>query len=304
MNWLLCFSICVLSAASFGCEIKEHYTPVKDQALDAMLYRITDCDQQTQDSYVFGTFHTSDNEIIQRIDYVLPYIDSSRTALFELTKGSQDPSLIAQYMFLPAQSKGLEEIIGEEDFNALVALLEDSPTPIAAPYLNRYKPWAASVMAQISLVELSGEVVDDKLQRIAYESGKEVVALEDMKSQFESFNVLSQDEQIQALRDTIYHFDRIKHLNYELKTAYLQQHLFAVNAAGEASFSMINNEEIARKLENSLVVERNKNMVKHMLPHIQKGSSFTAIGALHLPQPHGVLQRLENEGYYIQPVKP
>ncbi len=303
MKLLLSILACSLSVASFACDAQKDYTPIQQQPQDAMLYRITDCDDATEDSFVFGTFHTSDQEVIRRIEYILPYLRASDTALFELTKDAQDATLIVQYMFLPADNDGLKSMLGEADFNALVALLEQSPMPIAAPYLDRYKPWAASVMAQISLIELSGEVVDDMLQRIAAENKLDVLALEDMKAQFEAFEVLTQEEQIEALRDTINYFDVVKKLNNDLKEAYLQQNLSKVNQAGDASFEMIENKDIAAKLEASLVIKRNERMVEGMLPHLQKGSAFTAVGALHLPKEHGILQLLENKGYYIYPVK-
>jgi uncharacterized protein len=296
--------ICLLSSVNaYSCNAKKDYVPIQSQSQEAMLYRIADCYDATKDSFIFGTFHTSAPEVIETVNYILPYLRIANTALFELVKTPRDPAIVAQYMFLNADSAGLEQLIGTQDFARLVALLEPTANPIPAPYLDRYRPWAASVMAQVSLIDISGEVLDDVLQRVGKAHRVNIVALETMQAQFEAFETLSQVEQVQMLKDTINKFDTIKTLNKEMMQAYLNQNLSELSGVGRDSFEMISDEQIAEKLETALVHKRNKNMVSAMLPYLKEGGSFTAIGALHLSGEQGMLQGIEDAGYYILPVK-
>ena len=40
-------------------------------------------------------------------------------------------------------------------------------------------------------------------------------------------------------------------------------------------------------------------MLERMLPSLQQGNSFVAIGALHLPGKQGLLAMLEQQGYTL-----
>jgi len=45
--------------------------------------------------------------------------------------------------------------------------------------------------------------------------------------------------------------------------------------------------------------DRNRTMVKRMIPLLQRGSAFVAVGAAHLPGEEGMLYLLEQEGYRV-----
>jgi uncharacterized protein YbaP (TraB family) len=51
-----------------------------------------------------------------------------------------------------------------------------------------------------------------------------------------------------------------------------------------------------------LIDDRNVQMVERMLPRLQRGSTFIAIGALHLPGEKGILQLLAEKGYTVSVV--
>ena len=49
--------------------------------------------------------------------------------------------------------------------------------------------------------------------------------------------------------------------------------------------------------------ERNHRMVARMAPYLEQGSSFIAVGALHLAGPAGLLQLLRANGYTVTSIQ-
>jgi hypothetical protein len=49
--------------------------------------------------------------------------------------------------------------------------------------------------------------------------------------------------------------------------------------------------------------ERNRRMVQRMIPYLEQGNSFIAVGALHLGGPQGILSLLKKHGYNLDAVR-
>jgi uncharacterized protein YbaP (TraB family) len=60
--------------------------------------------------------------------------------------------------------------------------------------------------------------------------------------------------------------------------------------------------ELAERFRRTAIDERNRRMAERMGPLLAEGGRFIAVGALHLPGPGGLLQRLSDQGYRVRPV--
>jgi hypothetical protein len=58
---------------------------------------------------------------------------------------------------------------------------------------------------------------------------------------------------------------------------------------------------LAKRLMDSLINQRNNRMLERMLPKLKQGRVFIAVGALHLPGEHGLLNLLRGAGYAVTP---
>ncbi len=291
-----------IASPALACEKPQNYIPIAEQKLDSVFYKIVPCEGKP--SYILGTFHTSDPTIIATISYTKPYLQAADSALFELKKSPEDATIIAQSMLLPAtHQEGLRALIGKSYFNQLLALLKPASDALPAIYVNRYKPWAANILLQTIMIDISGTVMDDALQQQAKRIGITVAALESLQEQFDALGGLSEADQIIMLKDTIDNFDSFETLNERLLKAYRAGDLDKIAHIGEESFAAIPH-NIRDELETALVTNRNQRMTDAMLPYVVQGNNFTAIGALHLPGEKGMLQLLENEGYSITPIHP
>ena len=56
------------------------------------------------------------------------------------------------------------------------------------------------------------------------------------------------------------------------------------------------------EMTQSLVSDRNRDWMKHILTYIKNKSTFIAVGAAHLPGEEGLIQLLRDAGYTVEPM--
>lgn len=56
----------------------------------------------------------------------------------------------------------------------------------------------------------------------------------------------------------------------------------------------------ARLAEQVLVIDRNHTWVRTLAPNMGKTSHFIAVGALHLPKQHGLIELLKAQGFKVK----
>ena len=91
---------------------------------------------------------------------------------------------------------------------------------------------------------------------------------------------------------------RIESVFANLRDAYLARNLVAVYGILNADKSDDATGAVSR-FEQRLIIDRNRRMVERMDKLLRQGNAFVAVGALHLPGAHGILQLLSDEGYQV-----
>jgi hypothetical protein len=269
----------------------------------ALAYRITDC--KGHESVIVGTLHSSDKRIIAATEYVRSYITKAHVTWFELIRHPSDEKMMAKHMLLdPLERTTLQDMLGEQDFAALVKLLHTRAPHLAEGYITRYQPWAAAIILQSMSIDMSGVVMDDQFQKLAVQHKRPVRALETMESQFTLFGRLSRSQQVAMLRQAIHDFDEGEKLNAALVRHYLEHNLHAIAELSRQSFRDMPDQHVATMLELALVSERNRAFAHKLIPSLRRGKAFIAVGALHLPNEDGLLRAFERVGLGVYPLFP
>ena len=300
-GWVVLLSLNVAHAEGI-CPDNTAYTSIASRNYGSLAYRITDC--KGHESIVLGTLHSSDPAIIASIAYVFPHLKQAKGAWFELVHQAGDEKLLATRMFLPASEKqGLKEMLGEKDFARLMQRLHTKAPNLPEAYVTRYQPWAAGVMLDTLSIDTSGVVMDDKVQQEAITEKVPVHALETMEEQFNVFETFSRAEQVSMLKEAITSFDEAETINQQLIDAYKAGDLHKIAELSASTFKEMPDPRLADKLLALLVTDRNAHMAKELLPVLKQGDAFIAIGALHLPDESGLLNRFEKAGLGVYPLK-
>jgi hypothetical protein len=129
-------------------------------------------------------------------------------------------------------------------------------------------------------------------------AGKTVLGLETVEEQIEALDGMTDADQLLLLASTLEQAGEIERLFATLRDAYLARDLVAVYDLLNAAKGNDGSGVFAR-LEQRLVVARNRRMVDRMGSLLQQGNAFVAVGALHLPGEQGILQLLADRGYRV-----
>lgn len=254
---------------------------------------------EPQPSYLLGTIHFGSPEE-QGIDYAvlekaLAGVDAfvNEANLDEAWKPDYD-----DYRWLPP-AQPLSSLVSKDSYAMARALLPN----IRAQDLARMKPWSV-----LALLEARGEsggdtTMDGRLQRIAAASGKRMVHLETLEQQLQALDcvpasehALVLDERLRApwiLRDesaAAMKYYRARDLDAWLADI---DRMHGLSYAGKA---------IEQRSRHCLLEERNARWIGQLETLFQDGTSFVAVGAVHLVGPGGLLAALRRDGYRIEEV--
>jgi uncharacterized protein len=241
-------------------------------------------------SYLFGTIHAGFHADKELPRWVWDKLEASDTFIMELDPTTIPIVEMAKLGQLP-EGKSLEEMLGPKDFAALVELLQTS-----ADSLKRLQPWAALLLVTQRLYP-TPVPLDLALRDRAVVKGKNLVYLEDWKLQAEIIAMLDIDE----LRDLIDPNGAGRAQLAALVDAYRAGDFETLAAIG------LDPKEIAKNPARHarLLDDRNRAWIGKLVPHLERGRTFVAVGALHFAGEQGLVELLRERGLILtRVVKP
>jgi uncharacterized protein YbaP (TraB family) len=247
-------------------------------------------------SYLFGTMHVGDEEIVNLPPQVGKVFDSSDSLVVEATMDGSSALEFSRLMFYEDGTL-LRDLIGSELFDMTATLLARYGIPTEAAMV--IKPWA--VFLTLSMPPPQGRLpLDMVLTLRAQARGAPVHGLETLREQADLVSGLPIGDQIELVKETVCNYDLLQADLREMKRMYLARDLGGLMAMTD-KYEMTS-ERRYRWLTEELLWKRNERMARRMAPRLAEGNSFIAIGALHLPGKRGLLSLLEAEGYEVSPV--
>lgn len=288
------FAMVALSAVVL-CFLLAAITRADTDTSHGLLWEISKPGQQP--SWLFGTIHSEDPEILDLAAAVRQAIDASNSVVLEILMDT-DAMMYSSTAMLMLDGRSLPDVIGMPLYTKVAALIASRGIPELV--LNRMKPWAAAVTLSTPALE-TGMVLDRMLYEDAVKQGKAVHGLETMQEQLDLFDSMSEADQIILLQDAIDNLQQLDAMHAELLTAYKQRDLGRLLAINEASMQS-GDQRLADDFQRRLIDDRNQRMAERAQPYLQKGKAFVAVGALHLPGKTGLLERLQQQGYSVRRV--
>ncbi len=246
-------------------------------------------------SYLFGTVHSEDPEVLQLPPPVRRAFDAAGSVVLEVRMDT-DAIIQSGAAMLLTDGRTLPELVGRPLFEQTVRAMQ--PRGIPEDVLARMKPWAAATTLSLPPPE-TGEVLDMLLARQAGEAGKPLYGLETIREQLDIFDTMPEPDQVLMLRDVVENLAVIERMNRELLEAYKRRDLAGLQALSE-QYMQAGDFKVSSELEQRLIVDRNRVMVERMQPYLDAGPVFIAVGALHLPGDEGMLNLLERRGYTLK----
>jgi uncharacterized protein YbaP (TraB family) len=265
---------------------------------DGVLWRVERADGAA--SYVFGTLHSTDERITALPQPVSDPFAASQTLAIECILDNPAIFKISRAMLLPGGER-----LDASMSAAQVTRLKDVSADYHMPFtmVTRFKPWGAMMLFSVPPSEhmraAAGlKPLDERLRSEAEAAGKTVLGLETVDEQIDTLDGMGPADQMLMLDSTLQDVDRIESVFANLRDAYLARNLVAVYGILNAEKSDDATGAVSR-FEQRLIIDRNRRMVNRMDKLLRQGNAFVAVGALHLPGTHGILQLLSDEGYQV-----
>jgi len=248
-------------------------------------------------SYLFGTIHSEDPEVLRLAVPVQKAFDASQAVVLEVLL-DMEAMMSSSAAMLMMDGRSLKDIVGDALFSKAAAAMQVRGMP--EMMTDHMQPWAVAVTLSMP-APTTGQVLDMVLYQGALQDGKQVHGLETIQEQLDVFNSMSLDEQVLLLKDAVEHFQEMDVLHEELLTAWKQRDLARLVAINENALAT-GDQQFTEGFQRRLIVQRNYLMMERMQSYLRQGKAFVAVGALHLPGEKGLLNLLEQRGYTVSVV--
>ncbi|MCG8545169.1 MAG: TraB/GumN family protein [Alphaproteobacteria bacterium] len=275
----------------------------KDQRLHGQgrLWQVTRGD--IVPSHVFGTMHTSDEEVIKIPAAVRKAFVRSKRLIAEIELNHNIKVSLGEALHM-TDGQSLHSIIGPKLFADLETVTRRYG--LATHQVNQLHPWAVLLILQIPPAEIARQaegysVLDEVLQEYANSNGMPVYGLEQIDEQISPLKTMSRRDQIALLSSSIAMNGQINAHFKALKQAYLKGDLDAFHVMSRKVSPGTDPKTVSRFLK-ILIDDRNRHMADRAVPHLDAGGAFIAVGALHLSGKNGLLHLLEQKGYTVKRV--
>ena len=266
---------------------------VSSSASAQIFWSVTD--EEGRQSWLLGTVHSEDPRLLDFRPELMDALKSSRSLALELVPDSTMLQRLNEAMHF--DNGALPEVLDEALYAEVVELMATN-YGMGEPAVARMRPWAVAMTLSLPPPE-TGLFMDLALSFRAAGMGKEVFALETLDEQLTFLTGLSESAQIDMIRQAVADFDRIPELFDELIVTYLSGDLDALE---RLSFEQLDemDAEVRDHFYQVGLVERNRVMLERARDSLEAGGLIIAVGALHLPGEHGLIQLLRDEGYAVE----
>ncbi|MEQ8355832.1 MAG: TraB/GumN family protein [Kiloniellaceae bacterium] len=256
-------------------------------------------------SYVFGTFHIADSKVLDIPDAVERAFAESPTAAFEhdYDPAKKEANTIDPERLKLPEGTTLRGLVGAQVYGDLTSIIKGlgywKPN-------NELKPWVmwdifggtqSTFYRNDDDSEANEQVLDGWLQERARDEGKSVVGLETVEEGFTKYDSIPMSQQVVLLTSLVEHYYQ-RRQGAPIVQSYVDGDLGMLMALTQERLGKYP-PDVAEMLEFRIVTNRNRIMVERALPHMEKGSTFIAVGAGHLPGEEGILSLLERRGYRV-----
>ncbi len=292
---ITCVAIAWLTIPGRAAFAEQHPDEATKEHPPAILYEVR-TGHSTPPSFLFGTIHSDDPRVLDLAEPIVSAFAASEGFALEVVPDA-NAIIRAMVSMTFKDGRSLSDVLPPDLYPRAAAALEGLGMPPAA--FNDFKPWAVVTLLSVPRGE-GGDFLDLRLHSQAVEAGKQVTGLETMEEQLAIFEGLDEGDQVILLRETLDSLASLPDRLEALISAYLERDLDALMVLGERYLDG-GDPRLAGLIRETAVRSRNHRMAERMVPLLDEGGWFIAVGALHLPGSEGILELLRARGYQVSP---
>lgn len=259
--------------------------------------------------YLFGTFHLLPPALDWRTEAFDAAFDESDTLYLEADVISPETQTVAQALIpqLGFNEPGvtLSSLVSQDALDNVAQFADSIGVPADALITNMepLKPWLASLQLAVMGIQSAGFApnagADIVLATQASEDGKSFGYFETIEEQLRFFADMPMDLQIAQFEVGTVELLNLQDGVTELVGAWATGDLDVLTEVMNGAML-----ETSPELYDTIIVRRNERWVPEIEAILDgSGTTFIAVGALHLPGEHGVIPLLEEAGYTVSRIQ-
>lgn len=260
----------------------------------------------TEPSYLMGTHHLAPLKIYLDNEQAVAGFNSAKQVVGEIDMTINQFEMAAKmqpHMIAPADSTMSKVLTADEYKRAKEFFAIYTPQQgMTLEMLDMLKPAAVMQMVAVSLIIRNmpeynpAEQLDTYFQLEGKKEGKKIVGLETIEFQADMlYNMHSIKRQAEQFMEMVDNPQKSINEALELNKAYFAQDMqkmyqFAVECESDPVF-----------YEN-LLLKRNTAWIEQLPTIMSEGTSFIAVGCLHLVGEYGLIKMLRDKGYIVEAI--
>jgi len=289
-HWLIAFSLALVAAVSQARPI---------------LWQVSDSNSPGK-LYLFGSIHFGSERLYPLPEVVAEAFNDSDALAVEIDLSAIDASEAARVLRLNGRLPP-GETIGDSLEPQLWVRLQQTSDQLNLPIeaLERMQPWLIAVQLTAAQVRRNGFSegfgIDRHFLTLASHPAapKPVVELETFSEQTSLFSMLSHDQQLEFLTQTLEELTSSQDMLASIMTAWQVGDERALESLIVDAFEGPG----SRDLYQRIFVDRNARMHERLTPYLEQGKTiFVVVGAGHVIGSDGLKQRFLSQGFEVKQV--
>jgi uncharacterized protein YbaP (TraB family) len=259
----------------------------------------------TKPSYLFGTYHSSDEKINNLPKVVYSTLKEADRFYTEIKMSNKNTKKVSSYSKLP-HAKPLKQRLHPKVYKKLLKFLIKNRVPLTLKKLSSYKTWSISLMiANHSASKNNLPFMDERLVLYAKKHHIKQSGLESVLEQLTYFDALPKRLQEQLLLDSMAQKDDLGYTN-ALEAWYTNGEAKGFEALQKQfASSDPQQQKLDKVLFDGLLIQRNVRFTRRidvLLKSRPQHSYFFAIGAGHFADKKSILTGLKKLGYTVRKI--
>ena len=310
----------LLSSFSIGiCSAQSTQEAELDNNENSLLWRISGNGLQ-HDSYLLGTMHNVGRTFLDSISGFGKAFNAAKQVAVECdmftaesNRNSKSKEELKDYIFMP-QDTTYAMLYNGDDYQFVDSIMKKGNRQYF-----KYKPFFWSnfftKMVIYDSIKSIQSTMDGFILLIGYQNDKKIYFMETLEdvgrkvTEFDSLGyVVDLHDQAKMLQHTLKHPNSIRSFVDQMKKYYFKQALTQLSVDSlTKQLKLEDTPQIIRDyfkyMNDVLIVTRNEEWMSNIIPMIHEDCSLIAVGALHLIGPDGLIAKLRDRGYKVEPMR-